>query len=183
MDRRQKKTRELIFNAFINLLSKKSFEKITVGEIIENANVGRATFYAHFETKEFLLKGVCNELFDHIFEAEENADSAHDHIFDCDQNSSAFLHLFSHFKNNDNNLCKLFCCESKEIFLRYFNDSLVKLIKRHSNEIDGKKPKGIPDDFWLKHVSATFIQTLHWWIDNKMEQSQEIITQYFLSVV
>ena len=56
MDRRQRKTREAIFTAFIELLSKKDFAQITVGEIINQADIGRATFYSHFETKDFLLK-------------------------------------------------------------------------------------------------------------------------------
>ena len=67
MDRRQRKTREAIFKAFISLLSKKHYSKITVGEIIEIADIGRATFYSHFETKDFLLKELCVELFNHIF--------------------------------------------------------------------------------------------------------------------
>ena len=59
MDRRQRKTRQLVLSAFTELLSKKKYSDITVGEIIEKADVGRATFYAHFETKDFLLKELC----------------------------------------------------------------------------------------------------------------------------
>ena len=41
MDRRQRKTREAIFNAFTELLSKKDFNQITVGEIIEEERINQ----------------------------------------------------------------------------------------------------------------------------------------------
>ena len=127
MDRRQKKTREAIFAAFTTLLSQKDVSRITVGQILEQADVGRATFYAHFETKDFLLKELCEELFDHIFEASVGDEDAHRHIFDCDANDSVFIHLLKHLQKNDNNILDLLSCQNNELFLRYFKDELVVL--------------------------------------------------------
>lgn len=67
MDRRQKKTRQAIIDAFVKLLTKTSYEKVSVKDIIDAADVGRSTFYSHFETKDDLARQICFELFEHIF--------------------------------------------------------------------------------------------------------------------
>ena len=54
-DRRITKTRKAIYQAFLHLLNQKDYESITVQEIIDLADVGRSTFYSHYESKELLL--------------------------------------------------------------------------------------------------------------------------------
>ncbi|MBQ8292225.1 MAG: TetR/AcrR family transcriptional regulator [Bacilli bacterium] len=183
MDRRQRKTREAIFTAFIKLLSKKDFGRITVGEIIEQADIGRATFYSHFETKDFLLKELCEELFCHIFDAMNNEHSNHHHIFDCDAPNSVFLHLFQHLKKNDNNILELLSCQNNELFLWYFKNNLQKLAVSQLPMFKNRKSDILPDSFWINHIASTFVETVRWWIDNGMKQSPETITEYFYSVV
>lgn len=182
MDRRQRKTKIAIFHAFTSLLAQKDYSQITVGEIIERADIGRATFYAHFETKDYLLKALCEELFCHIFDTvTHNHD--HRHIFDCDGADSVFLHLFQHFQKNDNQLLTLLSSPNNALFLSYFRSNLDKLIKTQLPFFASHKPEDLPDSYWQNHIAASFVETLRWWIDRGMQESAETITAYFLQVI
>ena len=183
MDRRQRKTREAIFKAFITLLSEKNYNKITVDEIIKIADIGRATFYAHFETKDFLLRDLCAELFDHIFSSETENETSNLNIFDCQIHDSVFLHLFLHVQKNDNNIAKLLSSKNNDIFLEYFKNGVKLLVEKHLSDFEHRKPSIVPDDFWINHVTSVFIETLKYWLENKMQQSTKLITEYFLRSV
>ena len=168
MDRRQRKTRNAIFEAFISLLKEKSFDKITVGEIIEKADIGRATFYAHFETKDFLLKELCGELFCHIF--------------DCSAPDSVYLHLFEHLYKNDNRILDLFSCPNNDLFLRYFKSGLTQLIKSQRDEIAVRDNK-TPEELAVNHIASTFVETVRWWVENRMKEKPEQIHTYFTELI
>lgn len=182
MDRRQRKSREAILHTFTRLLSKKNFSHITVSEIIEEADVGRATFYAHFETKDFLLKELCKELFCHIFDKTQG-EYVHRHIFECDAPDDVFLHLAGHIEKNDNHILDLLSSENNELFLSYFKEELKILVKSQDRLFSDDKAKKLPQDFLLNHICTTFVETIRWWIENKMQLSVEEIIQYFYIAV
>ena len=182
MDRRQRKTRDAIFKAFIELLSHKDFASITVGEIIERADIGRATFYSHFETKDYLLKELCEELFCHLFDTDKG-EKGHHHIFSCDTNDSLFLHLFKHIAKNDNQLLELLSCENNQLFLRYFKSQLLSFVDSNLKTLKKGKHNDLPRDFLVNHIASTFVETVKWWADDKCRLSPEQITNYFLSVI
>ncbi len=183
MDRRQRKTREAIFCAFLSLLQKKDFQKITVEEIIQKADVGRATFYAHFETKDYLLKEFSEDLFCHLFDMEENNPHNHRHLFDCEQTEDVFYHLFWHIAQDDHHLKRLLTGKNNQLFLSYFQDNLKKLVVKKLPVFLEKKPEELPVDFFISHITATFLQTLTWWAETKFLSSPKTITQYFYLTV
>jgi AcrR family transcriptional regulator len=54
-DRRVQRTRKSLQDALRQLFSEKGYDAITVQDILDRANVGRATFYAHYQNKEDLF--------------------------------------------------------------------------------------------------------------------------------
>jgi AcrR family transcriptional regulator len=62
-DLRVRRTRQLLQQAFLELMAEKSFQAITVQDITSRAMVNRSTFYDHFVDKYALLELAVTELF------------------------------------------------------------------------------------------------------------------------
>ena len=183
MDRRQQKTRTAIFSAFTSLLAEKSYSKITVQEIIDAANVGRTTFYAHFETKDDLLKELCEELFGHIIGSAMDCTHTHGLYLDGSAPESVFCHLLQHLQENDRNIIALLSCESSEMFLRFFKDSLNELVRSQFINQNRKANTDIPEDFLINHISGSFVEMVLWWIKGHRKQTPEDLDRYFRAVI
>ena len=151
MDRRQKKTKEAIFRAVSTLLNKQRFENITVQDIIEEADICRSTFYSHFETKDLLLKAMCSEIFDHIFEG-----ALCDYDGQTDQLESKLAHILWHLKNSKADITGILSSQSSELFMGYLKEYLGKLFDLHLQEF--KSP--VPRDFLREHLVGSFAQTI-----------------------
>lgn len=183
MDRRQKKTRDAIFNAFTTLLARKNYNQISVQEIIDAADIGRTTFYAHFETKEYLLKELCEELFNHIIDTAMGLPHGAYH-YNCGcETDSVFLHLLRHLQENDLNILELLSSENNEIFLSYFKSNLKKLIVSQYADKGLLAHSQLPQDYLVNHLSASFVETVDWWLSNRMTETPEQITEYYLAVI
>ena len=183
MDRRQQKTRAAIFTAFSTLLAEKSYSKITVQEIIDTANVGRTTFYAHFETKDDLLKALCEELFGHIISSALDCTHTHGLYSDRSAPESVFCHLLQHLQEDKNNILALLSSESSEIFLRYFRDSLNELIQNQFISQNLKRNQDLPEEFIIDHISGSFVEMVLWWTKGKRKETPGELDRYFRTVM
>ena len=61
LDPRVRRTRNLLKDALRTLLKERHLSEISVQDIAERATINRATFYAHFETKEALVWTMLEE--------------------------------------------------------------------------------------------------------------------------
>lgn len=178
MDRRQQKTRDAIFKALSALLETKRYSNITVQEIIDVANIGRSTFYAHFETKDELLKAMCTDIFCHVFSDELMSEKTHDFSDGNNELETKLTHILHHLKDSEKNIVGVLSCESGELFMAYFKGYLTEMFSKYLNEIK----VNAPTDFVLNHLVGSFAETVKWWIDNRMNYTPEETARYYLEV-
>ncbi len=178
MDRRIVKTRQGIFNAFLSLLEEKRYSNITVQDIIDRANVGRSTFYSHFETKDALLNAFCYELFDHVFTKDVSCDIPIelDKRYSFEQKAA---HILYHFKESKRDMVSILNSENGDLFWQIFKDYLKRLfsdkIKKHSSTL----PESYIENLYL----GSFIETIKWWMSEDMAQSPETVILYYMSML
>lgn len=183
MDRRQRKTREAIFAAFTALAARKNYNQISVQDIIDAADVGRTTFYAHFETKDHLLRDLCEELFGHIIDSAMGLPHEHYHWSADSTTDSVFLHLLRHLRENDHSVLELLSSQNNEIFLRYFKSSLKRLILTQYADKGRLRNARLPRDYLVNHIASSFVDTVEWWLSRDMKETPEQITWYFLAII
>ena len=130
MDRRQKKTRKAIYEAFSGLIQEKDYREITIQDIIDRADIGRSTFYSHFNTKDELLEDLCSQIFAHISEDHGSREGTHDFSTAPDTLCEMLTHLLYHLRGQDCIVSGMLLGESRQVFLRYLDEYLSALNAR-----------------------------------------------------
>ena len=179
MDRRQQKTRKAIFDALGILLETRRFENITVQEIIDTANIGRSTFYAHFETKDDLLKAMCTDIFHHIFTSALLQEFENEFSRGIQNLELKLGHILYHLRESKSNLKGILGGESGELFLHYLKQYLYDLFAKYIEEFDPLVPK----DFLLQHLVASFAEAVKWWMKEDTKYSPEDVAHFFMVMV
>ena len=173
MDRRQRKTREAIFSAFSELIRKRRYESITVQDIIDRADIGRSTFYSHFETKDSLLKAICYDIFEHIIEGEK-----------CDYPDetltllSRLTHILWHFEGKKNDIRGILASQSCETFMKYLRDYLNEIFTMHAEDFHAD----VPTEYLKNHLTGSFCETVRWWIQEAPDTAPDKIAEFYLAV-
>jgi AcrR family transcriptional regulator len=63
-DQRAVRSSQMLYEALTNLMYEKPFDTITVTDLVDMAQVGRATFYRNFDEMEDILRMRCDQTFE-----------------------------------------------------------------------------------------------------------------------
>ena len=158
-------------NTFIDLLAEKGFEKITINDIAERANINRGTVYLHYVDKFDLLDKCIETYVDLLLNHCANST-------DFNLDATAFQRAFEYIEKNFA-IYKLLL--SHEGF-GFFRSRLYAVVAKTATEVFGINPENnaFSNDVTTHFLTSGFIGVLEWWINNSMPCSVQEITEQLI---
>jgi AcrR family transcriptional regulator len=162
--------------ALVALMLEKRYDLITVQEIIDRANVGRSTFYAHYLDKEDLLQSESAELIARL--------SAH-----MDQSAGPrriipSLELLYHLQESQALISALRRGRAIEPVLKTMQAQLSRQVEAR---LARRRPAGlvptVPLPVVAQGVTGVLLTLFQWWLDREMPESPEQLDAYFLELI
>jgi AcrR family transcriptional regulator len=160
-DRRVRRTRRIIGEAFVALILEKGYARITVQDILDRADVGRSTFYAHYRDKEGLLTAAFEDL-----RAELRADLAAmvpGRPMDATSPPGA---LFAHAYQRRAVYRALCGRQGGDIVYRHLRHLLGDLLREHLRPHLAAAGSDLPVDVVAEFYTSAALGLLTWWVDH-----------------
>jgi AcrR family transcriptional regulator len=172
-DRRSRRSRRLVVDALLALMLEKRFDRITVQEIIQRADVGRSTFYAQFRNKEDVLQSEIERVFgqlhqEHLASAAEPADRL-----------LPSLELFRHVQETHPLYPALVRGLAMDPHYQAVQRSLREAVARQLAVTAGSEDHSVPPDLVADYLAGAFLTLVHWWLDRGTAYSPEQMEIFF----
>lgn len=176
-DRRVQRTRKLLLDALMDLILEKGYEAVTVQDIIDRANVGRSTFYAHFVDKQQLLLSGVEQL--HAFLAQQQRAPLTGPGESGERALGFSLAMFQHARGH-HRIFRAIGKQSGAIVQQHIQRVLADLVRGELAALVPRSgPSPIPLDVVVQYTVSAFLALLMWWLDQKMPCSAEEMDQTF----
>lgn len=177
-DRRIRRTRGLLHEALGSLIREKAYDRISVVEILERAQVSRSTFYLHFRDKDDLLTSSMRAFLIGALSM-EGTDAA-------EKVASFSRPLLTHIHEHRRSTRAKLGERGRAILHQHLRRVLSEWIMDAMEE-DLQRPRSkrspIAPELLARHIASTFVSVLHWWMDGSAVTSPAEADRLFRALV
>jgi AcrR family transcriptional regulator len=162
----------MLSEALVQLIQEKDYSTITVSDIIDRANVGRSTFYAHYSDKDALLLDQMDRVIEFLSQG-----SLHSQDFPYFPS----LGFLQHVGGDHYELYKsLVWGPGMDLITKHLQKSLSQKVEQGLQ--NSGRDFDVPLPILASFVTGSFLNLLKWWLENKRVHSPEQMNEYFMKV-
>jgi AcrR family transcriptional regulator len=171
-DRRSRRTRQLVQSAMMELLQEKRYEEITVRDILNRANIGSSTFYAHYFDKEDVQASLIEQWLEQFHQQLAQRNASQDII--------PSLELFRHVQEHFQRFQALVRGHAEEQIWEIAYNALSTIIEQALESACAEKHSpSIPPAVVSQYLAGAYLSLLKWWIAAEMPYSPERMDEIF----
>lgn len=175
-DRRKPRTRRLLRDALISLILEKGYDAVTVQDITDRANLGRATLYLHFKQgKDELLMTSLREMFDDL-KSRIAPPSPNTALGDAALRIIPFQHAF---ENRDLYRVTLLSQQGTAAIVNGIREYLAGSLRERIDVAVGEQPPLVPLDIVANYLAGAMIAMISWWLKQDKKYTPEQMADMF----
>lgn len=160
-DRRVKRTRSALRSAFLELIDVKGYDETSIRDVVDRADVGRATFYKHYADKEDLLRQSLAELAEHLRASMQDECSA-DGSAERGDALAFSLATLEHIAQVKPMFTALLASRGSQLVQELFLEVLEEIV---DSALESVPTEGVvPRAALVKYLSSTLLAIARWWI-------------------
>jgi AcrR family transcriptional regulator len=187
VDRRIQRTKKALRIALVELIQEKGYEAVSVEEITQRADLGRATFYLHYKDKEDLLLeefiDVARERVEVLSEIPLSAWRQSELPTDNSEPIMPLLAVFQHAVENAPLYRVLLRGESSPRMADRIRTIIAASINaflsaKQQNDPTLINPQ-VPVELLAAYFSGALLSSLNWWLEQANAPSPEEMTRMF----
>ena len=177
-DRRSQRTYSLVSAAMMELMAEKRYDAITVQDILDRANIGRSTFYAHYFDKEDVLASIVEQILGALGQKIQQAEE--ETATDVGYGLLPSLELFRHVQQQRQRFQVLLKGQSGEVLWKTTQTLLSRSIEQALAVAGAGKPSpSVPLFVVAQYLAGAFLNLLKWWLDAEMPYTPEEMDMFF----
>lgn len=174
MDKRVKRTQELLQAALLELIDEKGYDAVTIQDIVERAEVGRTTFYLHYRSKDDLFFSSHQKEIQHFglgrFSKAELL---------ADEPSPGLVVMFQYAQTNRRMRALITLSKDGALIMRSARDFLAQHLEDNFREVFDEADSSVPFHLLANYLAGSMMGLMLWWVEQRAPYSAEDIARLY----
>jgi AcrR family transcriptional regulator len=176
-DRRVQRTRELLQKALIDLIREQGYAAITIQDIVDHANVGRTTFYLHYNSKDDLFLS-CHEAIVSAFHFGPLSRLSREDLLSPEVRPE-MISAYQHLVDMRAVLYPIFQGKDSLLILRRMRNRSAQEIEASLRAAFAGADSAIPFDMLASYLAGAQLALVQWWLEKRQPYTPEHLAQAF----
>ena len=179
-DRRIERTRKLLRQSMLDLIMERGYDEISIQDVTDRANLGRATFYLHYREKDDLLADVILDQFDEYIAAAPPVTTLQSGALD----QRSIQKIFDFAESRYDFYRIMMIGRGSMVGSRQLHNLLSHGFTRALGQLEaavGHQPI-IPQDFIVSYYAGSLLSMIYWWLENEMPYTSAEMAAWYQRV-